>query len=104
MSFTRNLFLEHEILGVALDEVETHLKPLSSVLHRKFDRFAAIMNDDVLSTINGCDLDKLATYFTILNDSNSQAHVKLIKKLKSVDFANGINYKVKMIFLLFLFY
>lgn len=96
MSFARNLFLEHAQLGIGLDDLETHLKPLVGVLHRKLDRFATIMHDDVFTTIDGRDLDKLATYFTILNDASSQAHVKLIRKLKSVDFTNGFDYKVSV--------
>lgn len=97
MSLTRNLFLEHAAgsSSITLTELETHLKPLSPLLHRKLDRFAAIMRDQVLVTISGADLDTLAVYFTVLNDPQSQCHVKLIGKLKSADFnLAGFDYKV----------
>lgn len=94
MSFTRNLFLDYEQLGLSLDDVQTHVKPLLSVLNRKFERFSAIMNEEILEKINGRDLDRLIAYYTILNDKDSQVHVKLLNKIKSVDFTEGFDYKV----------
>lgn len=96
VSFARNLLFEYEQLGLTLQDVETHIKPLLSVLHRRFDRFSSMMRDDILSKIEGGDLDKLTTYFTLLNDPDSQAHIKLLRKLKSVDFAGGFDYKLFM--------
>jgi hypothetical protein len=94
MSFTRNLFLDYEQLGLSLDDVQTHVKPLLSVLNRKFERFSAIMKEEILEKINGRDLDRLIAYYTILNDKDSQVHVKLLNKIKSVDFTEGFDYKV----------
>lgn len=93
MSFTKNLFLDYEHIGLSLEELESNIKPLLPVLNRKFESFSLILSENILSKIDGKNLDKLVTYYKILNDQDSQTHVKLLKKLKSADFVSAFDYK-----------
>lgn len=94
MSFARSLLIEYEQMGMSLDQVETHIKPLLPVLGRKFDKFSATLYADVFGKIDGRDLDKLITFYTLLNNADGQSHVKLLRKIKSVDFTSRFDYKV----------
>lgn len=93
-SYVKYLVLEHDLVGLTLAQVDDQVKPLLPVLNQKFDQFASMMNQDIMPTIEGTNLDKLITFYTMLND---QTNVKLLKKLKSVNLtdsdARGMDYK-----------
>ena len=92
MTFTEYFLIEHESAGVLLDGVEKKINPLLPVLKSRMSEFAANMETNVLSLIDGKDLAKQVVYYTILGTDTSMLHVKILTKLQSLSL-ESLDYK-----------
>ena len=91
MTFAEYLFNDKE--GISLEEIEAHLSPLMSVLKSKSDEFIMTMERNILSRIEGQNLDKLLLFYSLLDTEEAGVHVRTLKKLKSVSLS-GFDYKL----------
>jgi hypothetical protein len=96
MSFTKYLLTDEQNEEMSLDKIEEHVKPLLSVLRQKSEEYDSVMFKKIYRCIEGTDLNKLSTFYTLLSNNESELHVKTIKKLKSLNLADEtqkIDYK-----------
>ncbi len=84
MSFTEYLLTDDQVY-IKLAEIEDYLQPLVPVLKQKNEEFESTMYKNVYDFIEGFDLDKLVLFFKILDSAESETHIKIIKKLKSIN-------------------
>jgi hypothetical protein len=96
MSFTKYLFIDEQNEDMSLDKIVELVRPLLSILRQRGDEYESIMFKKVYKCIQGTDLNKLSTFYTLLDNDESEIHVKTIKKLKSLNIADDgqeIDYK-----------
>ena len=91
MAFTEYMLCD--VTDLDLDQIQTDLKPLTGLLTQRNEDYKENMNKRVYEFLDGKNLDKLILYYSLLNDSESDLHVKNLKKLKSVHISPNFDYK-----------
>ena len=95
MSFTEYLFTDEANADLELTRIEELIRPLMPVLKQKRDEYESAMFKSVFSYIDGSDLEKMSLFYKLLENDKSDVHLRIIKKLKSINCGDSkvINYK-----------
>lgn len=91
MTFAEHLFeiSPHEI---SLKELKDKIEPLTPLLASRRNEFDQVMLTNVFEMIDGKDLDKLIVFYEFLNDSESEFHIKTLRKIKTISL-DSMDYK-----------
>ncbi|RNA26743.1 neuroblastoma-amplified sequence, partial [Brachionus plicatilis] len=91
MAFTEYMLCD--VTDLDLDKIEADLKPLTGLLTQRMEEYKENMSQRVYEFLDGKNLDKLAIFYSLLSDPESDVHVKNIKKLKSIQIGANFDYK-----------
>ena len=71
----------HEVF---IEDLERKLAPLAATLRSRRDEFVTKMYSNVFPLIEGVDLLRLGVFYNLLGDSESEFHMKAVRKLNSM--------------------
>jgi hypothetical protein len=101
-SFVKYLLVDEEQSTVekqqqmSLERIEELVRPLFPVLKQRHEDYEDMMFKKVYRCIEGTDLEKMSLFYKLLDNDESDSHIKAIKKLKAINLPSEdakLNYK-----------